>query len=114
VVSVSDPGDPAAALEANAPETPPDPDWLAAWRRADDDTADVIADALGDELSEPLVARCLGEWLPPDATVFVASSMPIRDVELFFAARELAPTASTAPSRPRSAPPPSATARSSC
>ena len=91
VVSVSDPGDPAAALEAHAPETPPDPDWLAAWRRADDDTADVIADALGDELSEPLVARCLGEWLPPDATLFVASSMPIRDVELFFAARELAP-----------------------
>ena len=91
VVSVSDPGDPAAALEAHAPETPPDPDWLAAWRRADDDTADVIADALGDELSEPLVAHCLGEWLPPDATLFVASSMPIRDVELFFAARELAP-----------------------
>ena len=91
VVSVSDPGDPVAALEAHAPETPPDPDWLAAWRRADDDTADVIADALGDELSEPLVARCLGEWLPPDATLFVASSMPIRDVELFFAARELAP-----------------------
>ncbi len=91
VVSVSDPGDPVAALEAHAPETPPDPDWLAAWRRADDDTADVIADALGDELSEPLVARCLGEWLPPDATLFVASSMPIRDVELFFVARELAP-----------------------
>ena len=91
VVSVSDPGDPAAALEAHAPETPPDPDWLAAWRRTDDETADVIAGALGDELSEPLVARCLGEWLPPDATLFVASSMPIRDVELFFAARELAP-----------------------
>ncbi|MGZ4225515.1 MAG: 2-succinyl-5-enolpyruvyl-6-hydroxy-3-cyclohexene-1-carboxylic-acid synthase [Solirubrobacteraceae bacterium] len=91
VVSVSDPGDPAAALDAHAPETPVDPDWLAAWRRADDDTADVIAQALGDELSEPLVARCLGEWLPPDATLFVASSMPIRDVELFFAARELAP-----------------------
>jgi 2-succinyl-5-enolpyruvyl-6-hydroxy-3-cyclohexene-1-carboxylate synthase len=91
VVSVSDPGDPVAALEAHAPETPVEPDWLAAWRRADDDTADVIAQALGDTLSEPLVARGLGEWLPPDATLFVASSMPIRDVELFFAARELAP-----------------------
>jgi 2-succinyl-5-enolpyruvyl-6-hydroxy-3-cyclohexene-1-carboxylate synthase len=91
VVSVSDPGDPAAALEAQAPETPADPDWLAAWRRADDETADVIVQALGDELSEPLVARCLGEWLAPEATLFVASSMPIRDVESFFAARELAP-----------------------
>jgi 2-succinyl-5-enolpyruvyl-6-hydroxy-3-cyclohexene-1-carboxylate synthase len=91
VLSVSDPGDPAAALEAHAPETPADPDWLAAWRRADDETADVIGQALGDELSEPLVARRLGEWLPSDATLYVASSMPIRDVELFFAARELAP-----------------------
>jgi 2-succinyl-5-enolpyruvyl-6-hydroxy-3-cyclohexene-1-carboxylate synthase len=91
VVSVSDPGDPAAALEAHAPETPIDPDWLAAWRRADDETADVIGQALGDELSEPQVARCLGAWLPSDAILFVASSMPIRDVELFFAARELAP-----------------------
>jgi 2-succinyl-5-enolpyruvyl-6-hydroxy-3-cyclohexene-1-carboxylate synthase len=91
VVSVSDPGDPAAALESHAPETPIDPDWLAAWRRADDDTADVIGQALGDELSEPLVARCLGQWLPSDATLFVASSMPIRDVELFFTARKLAP-----------------------
>jgi 2-succinyl-5-enolpyruvyl-6-hydroxy-3-cyclohexene-1-carboxylate synthase len=91
VVSVSDPGDPAAALESHAPDTPIDPDWLAAWRRADDDTADIIGQALGDELSEPLVARCLGQWLPSDATLFVASSMPIRDVELFFAARELAP-----------------------
>jgi 2-succinyl-5-enolpyruvyl-6-hydroxy-3-cyclohexene-1-carboxylate synthase len=90
-VSVSDPGDPAAALESHAPDTPIDPDWLAAWRRADDDTADIIGQALGDELSEPLVARCLGQWLPSDATLFVASSMPIRDVELFFAARELAP-----------------------
>jgi 2-succinyl-5-enolpyruvyl-6-hydroxy-3-cyclohexene-1-carboxylate synthase len=91
VVSVSDPGDPASALESHAPETPIDPDWLAAWRRADDDTADVIGQALGDDLSEPLVARCLGQWLPSDATLFVASSMPIRDVELFFTARKLAP-----------------------
>ena len=57
----------------------------------------------------------LGEWLPPEATLFVASSMPIRDVEMFLAARggrpacsrTAAPTGSTAPSRRRSAPPPS-------
>jgi 2-succinyl-5-enolpyruvyl-6-hydroxy-3-cyclohexene-1-carboxylate synthase len=91
VVSVSDPGDPAAALDAHAPETPADPDWLASWRRADDAAADAIEQTLGDELSEPLVARSLGEWLPPNATLFVASSMPIRDVEEFTGARELAP-----------------------
>jgi 2-succinyl-5-enolpyruvyl-6-hydroxy-3-cyclohexene-1-carboxylate synthase len=68
-----------------------DPDWLAAWRDADDSAAEAIAGVLGNELSEPLVARGLGDWLPAKATLFVASSMPIRDVELFFGAREPAP-----------------------
>ena len=91
VVSVRDPGDPVPALEGGAPDTPLDPDWLAAWRVADDAAARAIAETLGDELSEPLVARGLGEWLPAEATLFVASSMPVRDVEEFFSARELAP-----------------------
>ena len=65
-------------------------------------------------LSEPRVAAELGVRLPPDATLVVASSMPVRDVETFFPARErarracsptAAPTGSTAPSRPRSASP---------
>jgi 2-succinyl-5-enolpyruvyl-6-hydroxy-3-cyclohexene-1-carboxylate synthase len=86
-----DRGDPANVLAALAPDTPQDPDWLAAWRAADDAAERAIASTLGEDLSEPLVARVLGEWLPPEATVFVASSMPIRDVELFCGARELAP-----------------------
>jgi len=84
-------GDPAATLRAAAPATPRDPDWLARWRAADDAAARAIEATLGDRLSEPLVARRLGEWLPGSATLFVASSMPIRDVEEFFAAHELAP-----------------------
>ncbi len=68
-----------------------DPGWLASWRAADDAAAEAIADVLGDQLSEPLVARGLGEWLPAGATLFVASSMPIRDVELFFGSTEPAP-----------------------
>ncbi len=71
--------------------SPADPDWLAAWRAVDDDAGAALAAALGDELSEPLVARSLGEWLDADATLFVASSMPIRDVELFLPAREDGP-----------------------
>jgi 2-succinyl-5-enolpyruvyl-6-hydroxy-3-cyclohexene-1-carboxylate synthase len=85
------PGDPASLLTTYAPSTPLDPDWLARWRAADDAADEAIAEALGEELSEPLVARSLGEWLPHEATLFVASSMPIRDVELFFGARELGP-----------------------
>jgi 2-succinyl-5-enolpyruvyl-6-hydroxy-3-cyclohexene-1-carboxylate synthase len=68
-----------------------DPDWLASWRAADEAAGRALDEALGDELSEPRVARSLGEWLDRETTLFVASSMPIRDVELFLPAREDGP-----------------------
>ena len=83
--------DPMRALQELAPNSPVDPDWLAAWRSADDTAGESIAQTLGDELSEPLVAWKLGGWLPAGATLFVASSMPVRDVEQFFPAGEPAP-----------------------
>jgi 2-succinyl-5-enolpyruvyl-6-hydroxy-3-cyclohexene-1-carboxylate synthase len=70
---------------------PLDPAWMASWRSADDAAGDALMQALGGELSEPLVARSLGQWLYADATLFVASSMPIRDVELYLPAREAGP-----------------------
>ncbi len=66
-------------------------DWLTAWRRADDAAEEAIDEVLGEELSEPLVARRLFEWLPAQATLFVASSMPVRDLESFAPARAQAP-----------------------
>ena len=68
-----------------------DREWYASWRAADDAVAGAIERTLADELSEPLVARRLGEWLPPEATLFVASSMPVRDVEGFWMARDRGP-----------------------
>ena len=68
-----------------------DPAWLERWRAADRTTADAIAATLGDELSEPRVAAELVDALPPEATLFVAASMPIRDLETFAAARDDAP-----------------------
>jgi 2-succinyl-5-enolpyruvyl-6-hydroxy-3-cyclohexene-1-carboxylate synthase len=65
--------------------------WLDAWVQADATVGETIDAVLGDRLSEPLVARRLGEWLPPEATLFIASSMPIRDVETFLPAREEPP-----------------------
>jgi 2-succinyl-5-enolpyruvyl-6-hydroxy-3-cyclohexene-1-carboxylate synthase len=62
--------------------------WLAAWRAADERAAAAIDAALGDELSEPRVVRELGARLPGDATLWVASSMPVRDVESFFPVRD--------------------------
>jgi 2-succinyl-5-enolpyruvyl-6-hydroxy-3-cyclohexene-1-carboxylate synthase len=83
--------DPVLALQAWTPTTPAQLDWLAAWRAPDAAAGAAMTRTLGDELSEPLVAGRLGEWLPADATLFVASSMPVRDVELFQAATEGSP-----------------------
>jgi 2-succinyl-5-enolpyruvyl-6-hydroxy-3-cyclohexene-1-carboxylate synthase len=68
-----------------------EPGWLESWRAADTTAAATIDEQLGDELSEPLVARRLVEYLPQSTTLFVASSMPIRDVESFLPGREDAP-----------------------
>ena len=79
-----------------APEKPrKERGWLEAWRTADRAAAAAIARVLGgaegDGLSEPRVAAELGVRLPPDTTLVVASSMPIRDVETFFPARDQPP-----------------------
>jgi 2-succinyl-5-enolpyruvyl-6-hydroxy-3-cyclohexene-1-carboxylate synthase len=89
--------EPAAALQALAEtrdEAPTrgagasDEDWLARWRSADGRAAEAMLAALGDEeLSEPLVARELGVLLPQRATLFVASSMPVREIETFWPVR---------------------------
>ena len=68
-----------------------DPAWVQAWRDADARAAQAIDATLGGDLSEPQVARSLAAALPDDATLYVASSMPIRDVETFIAVRDRPP-----------------------
>jgi 2-succinyl-5-enolpyruvyl-6-hydroxy-3-cyclohexene-1-carboxylate synthase len=65
--------------------------WLAGWLDADRRVAASVAELLSDDFSELGVARALGEWLPSSATLFVASSMPVREIEAVWAAREDAP-----------------------
>ena len=81
--------DPATALSELATVPPvAEDDWLAAWRSADERAAAAILGALGDGgLSEPAVAAELGVLLPDVATLFVASSMPVRDIETFWPIR---------------------------
>ncbi len=79
-------GDPRAVLAAADP-LPAPADWLAGWRRADERAGRALDAVLGDGLSEPAVSRLLGRQLGPGATLFVAASMPIRDVESFWPAR---------------------------
>jgi 2-succinyl-5-enolpyruvyl-6-hydroxy-3-cyclohexene-1-carboxylate synthase len=86
--------DPRATLEAvgGRLKRRRDSAWLDRWRRADRSAADAIVRALSPAgLSEPRVAAELGTALPAEATVVVASSMPVRDVETFFPARERPP-----------------------
>jgi 2-succinyl-5-enolpyruvyl-6-hydroxy-3-cyclohexene-1-carboxylate synthase len=85
--------DPASTLFAlaNLARRTPDPDWLRLWRAADAAAVRAIDVTLGEGLSEPRVAAELGAILPGQAIVFVASSMPVRDLETFFPAREEPP-----------------------
>jgi len=65
-----------------------DPDWLGAWRSADELASEAIIGVLAQEgLCEPAVAAELGVLLPEQATLFVASSMPVRDLETFWPVR---------------------------
>lgn len=77
-------------LEAAAFTVPAD--WLSRWQTADAAVAAAIEPELARSgLSEPVVARLLAARLPPDATLFIAASMPIRDIEEFAAARDDGP-----------------------
>jgi 2-succinyl-5-enolpyruvyl-6-hydroxy-3-cyclohexene-1-carboxylate synthase len=67
---------------------PADPDWLARWRAADERAAGAILGVLGSvDISEPAVAAELGVLLPERATLFVASSMSVREIETFWPVR---------------------------
>jgi 2-succinyl-5-enolpyruvyl-6-hydroxy-3-cyclohexene-1-carboxylate synthase len=81
--------DPGAWAAANA-GPPRASAWLESWRSADAAAAEAIAEVLGDEVSEPAVARALAR-LPGEVTVFTASSMPVRDVESFWPAGDAPP-----------------------
>ncbi len=85
--ALADPAEsPVAATEsAQARER----DWLGSWRSADERAAEAILGVLaGQPLSEPALAAELGTLLPQSATLFVASSMPVREIETFWGVRE--------------------------
>ena len=68
------------ALDRDRP--PRDPAWVDSWRRADALAAPALA-----ATPDPFEAKAyvaLAHALPPDAVLWISSSMPIRDVETFF------------------------------
>ena len=66
-----------------APDAPASSSWFRSWLAADAtarEAADAVLAADG-MLSEALVARHVGAALPPDGLLWVASSMPARDLD---------------------------------
>ncbi|MFP5352489.1 MAG: 2-succinyl-5-enolpyruvyl-6-hydroxy-3-cyclohexene-1-carboxylic-acid synthase [Actinomycetota bacterium] len=68
----------------------PEDSWLTSWRSADASASQAIDAVIAsfDAPSEPAVARAVTASLPSGANLFVASSMPVRDVESFMAPRD--------------------------
>jgi 2-succinyl-5-enolpyruvyl-6-hydroxy-3-cyclohexene-1-carboxylate synthase len=77
---------PLCAAVAQAVSAEPDQGWLRDWREADELVPRALADAPPD--FEPRVWLKAIEDAPPGAIVWVASSMPIRDVETFVPSSE--------------------------
>jgi 2-succinyl-5-enolpyruvyl-6-hydroxy-3-cyclohexene-1-carboxylate synthase len=85
--------DPAALMSVFADQLTPRDErgWLERWLAASaaaEQAVDAFLGDLGDELFEPRVHRDLAALLPDGSTVFVASSMPIRDLESFLPSTE--------------------------
>lgn len=62
--------------------------WAAEWIDADRRADETIGATLPSELSEPGIARDLTAALSPGSALVVSSSMPVRDVEWYGAARD--------------------------
>jgi 2-succinyl-5-enolpyruvyl-6-hydroxy-3-cyclohexene-1-carboxylate synthase len=71
---------------ATATASPCAPEWLDWWRSGEARAQAAITEVLGTDLSEPLVARSVHRYAAETgATLMVAASMPIRDLEWFAA-----------------------------
>jgi 2-succinyl-5-enolpyruvyl-6-hydroxy-3-cyclohexene-1-carboxylate synthase len=60
---------------------PADPDWVATWKKLGERASKVVAEL--NTWSEEVFARDFAATLPTGASLFVASSRPIRDLEGF-------------------------------
>ena len=86
VVATAYRADPAVTLaDLSARVTPPSAPWLSAWQDADRAVGLAVDRVLEIEPfpSEPAIARAVWEATPAGATIYAASSMPIRDLDSF-------------------------------
>ena len=77
------------ALLASASQQPaPSLEWAATWLEADRMVDEAITNAMPAEITEPGIARDLTTGLAAGVALVVSSSMPVRDVEWYGAARD--------------------------
>ncbi len=62
--------------------------WRGSWKAAAEATRAVLAAEAGGEAHEGLVLSAVADTLPADATLFVSSSMPVRDLDAYAAPRD--------------------------
>ena len=78
---------PALAASASLQDAP-SLEWAATWLEADRVADETITATLPSSITEPGVARALTDALAPGAALVVSSSMPVRDIEWYGAARD--------------------------
>lgn len=69
-------------------QLPPSPrTWLAKWQQLDEQLHQVLTQVVSSSttLTEPQIAWTLGQNLPANSTLFVSNSMPIREIDDYFA-----------------------------
>jgi 2-succinyl-5-enolpyruvyl-6-hydroxy-3-cyclohexene-1-carboxylate synthase len=72
--------------------SPGDPAWLALWQSLEEKAQAAITIALGQEVSEPQVARMVARHAAAtDGAIMVSASMPMRDLEWFAPALPVPP-----------------------
>lgn len=82
--------EPAAVLAAIAGSAA-DPQWLERWLALDRLAAATLDDLVGKRFGELAAIRRLADLVPEEADLVVASSLPIRDLELLWPALERSP-----------------------
>lgn len=68
-----------------------DAGWAGSWVAFSDAVVRLLNEHMPDDLSEPAAARLISRHTPDEATLMLASSMPIRDMDMFGDAAGRAP-----------------------